>query len=92
MNDPLLVRRFEGFRDLLRDGQRLIERNRPTRDAIGQRLASHQFEDECARLTGFFEAVDLGDVRMIERRQDLRFAVQSRETIRIAREDLRKNF
>jgi hypothetical protein len=28
VNDPLFVRRFQGFRDLLRDGQGFIDRNR----------------------------------------------------------------
>ena len=34
MDDALLVRRFERLRDLLRDRQRLVERNRAPRDAL----------------------------------------------------------
>ena len=36
MDDALLVRRFERFGDLLRDRQRLVERDRPARDAVRQ--------------------------------------------------------
>ena len=34
MNDPLLVRGFEGFGDLPGDGQRFIERDRAAGDAL----------------------------------------------------------
>jgi len=34
MNDPLLVRGFEGFGDLARDRERFVERNRTTRDSL----------------------------------------------------------
>ena len=40
MDDPLLVRRFERFRDLPRDRQRLIDRDRSMRDAVGERRPS----------------------------------------------------
>ena len=39
VNDALLVRRFERLGDLLRDRQRLVDRNRPLCDSIGQRRA-----------------------------------------------------
>ena len=34
VNDSLLVRRFEGLRDLVRDPQRVIGRDRAARDAF----------------------------------------------------------
>jgi hypothetical protein len=34
VNDPLLVCGFQAVRDLLRDRQRLVERNRAARDAL----------------------------------------------------------
>ena len=36
VDDPLLVRRFERLRDLLRDRQRLVERDRAARDPLRQ--------------------------------------------------------
>ena len=39
----------------------------------------------------FFEAVDARDVRMIQRREDLRFALEAREAIGIVRERVRQD-
>ena len=88
MNDPLLVGRFERLRDLLRDRQRLVERNRPACDAIGQRRPFDQFHDERAGAATLFEPVDGGDVRMVQRGEGLGFALEARETFGIGREGL----
>ncbi len=72
MDDPLLVRGFERLGDLLRDGQRFIERDRAARDALRQIVALDEFHHERGDACAFLEAVDRGDVRMIERRERLR--------------------
>ena len=46
MDDPLLVRGFERLRDLLRDRQRLVERDRAPRDPLRQVLALDEFHHE----------------------------------------------
>ena len=46
MNDAELVGGFERLGDLSRDRQRLVERNRTLRDAIGERRALDQLEDQ----------------------------------------------
>ena len=75
MNDALLVRRFKRLRDLLRNRERLIEGECAARDPLREILAFHELhDDECRRhsrlacLTGpaLFQAVDRGDVGMIE--------------------------
>ena len=86
MDDPLLVRRFERLGNLLRDRQRLVERDRAARDPLRQILALDQFHDERAHAAGFLEAVDVRDVRMVQRRERLRFAREPREPIGIVRE------
>ena len=48
VDDALLVRRFERLGDLLRDRQRLVERNRATRDALRQIVALDEFHHERA--------------------------------------------
>ena len=48
MNDALLVRGFQGLRDLLRDGQRFIERDRAARDPLRQIVAFDEFHHERA--------------------------------------------
>ena len=46
MDDPLLVRGFERLGDLLRDRQRLVERDRAARDPLRQILALDEFHHE----------------------------------------------
>ena len=48
MNDPLLVRRFERLGDLLRDRQRLVERDRAARDPLREVLALDELHHERA--------------------------------------------
>jgi hypothetical protein len=48
MDDALLVRRFERVSDLLRDGQRLGDRDRPARHALCEVLALDEFHHKCA--------------------------------------------
>ena len=91
VDDPLLVCGFEGFRDLPRDRQRIVDGNRPLRDAIGERGPLDQLQHERLDAVRFFKAVDRGDVRMVERREHLRLALEAREPIGIAREELGKD-
>lgn len=58
MNDSLLVCRFQSLGDLFCYGQRLIERNRSTRDSIGERFAFYRLHGECAAAASLFETVD----------------------------------
>ncbi len=51
-----------------------------------QRLAGYELEDEEARSTGVLEAVDRGDVRMVERGESPRLALQPREPVGVRRE------
>jgi hypothetical protein len=92
MNDALLMRGFKCLGDLSCDRQRLIDRNRTARDAAGKRLAFDQFHYECWRVSCVFNVEDGGDVWMIERREDLRFALKPREAIRIVRQRGREDF
>ena len=66
MDDSLLVRRFKRLRDLLRDRQRFVERNRSTRDALREILAFDEFHHEGLHAVGIFQPVDGRDVRMIQ--------------------------
>ena len=47
MNDPLLVRGFERFRNLLRDRQRLVEGNGLFREPICERRSLDKLHHEC---------------------------------------------
>ena len=80
MNDAFVVRGFESFGDLAGDAQCFFERERSF-----ERLARHQFHHQRAAGVGFFDAVDLRDVRMIQGRQNFRFALEAGETLRGSR-------
>src|SRR5687768_12228868 len=81
MDDTLLVRSLERLRDLARDRDRLVLRDRPLRDAIGQRRSFDQLEDEDWLAIELLETVDRRDVGMAERGDDLRFTREAREAI-----------
>ena len=64
----------------------------PFADALGQRLAGNQFHDQVMHAAGLFEAVDRGDVGMIQRRQHVRFALKAGQAFGIMRKRCGKNF
>ena len=63
MDDPLVVRGFQRFRDLRNDTQRLLNREATTAETIGQRLACHKFHDQVVGT----DVVDGADIGMVER-------------------------
>ena len=92
MDDPLLVRRFERLGDLLRDGQRLAERDRARAMRCDKVLALDEFHHDRTHAATFFEAVDVRDVRVIECRERLRFACEPREPVGVAGERIGQDF
>ena len=64
-----------------RDRPDVGQRQRPLRDPIGERRPWHELEHERVHGTAVFEAVDMTDVRMIERREHLRFTPETGEVV-----------
>ena len=60
----------------LGDGQGFIDRDRPLRDAVGERGAVDQFEHERPRAALFLDAVDLGNAGVVQPGEDLGFALE----------------
>ncbi len=58
----------------------------PLRDAAATVVALDELHDERGHAADLFEAVDGGDVRMIQCREDLRFPLEAREPFGVARE------
>ncbi len=76
MDDPALVRRLKRLRDLLEDRQRVVRQHRPAGNPFGQRLARYELHLEERRVADFLEAVQRGDVGMIERGEHPRLALE----------------
>ena len=66
MNDPLLVRRLERLGNLPGDRQRIVDRDRATRDTLRQVLALDKLHHERANAATLLEPIDLRDVRMVQ--------------------------
>ena len=82
------VRRFERFRDLAGDRQRLFDGQRTLEKTISERGALNKFQNERLDTVRFFDSMNRRDVRMIERRQLLCFAFEACAALRILREAL----
>src|SRR5262249_35276463 len=68
----------------------LLERQRSASEERVERFAGNELEDEEALAAVLFDPVDRGDVRMIQRRQESRLALESRQRIRILRQRRRQ--
>ena len=67
VDDPLLVRRLERLGDLLRVGERFFEGERAGSEVLREVFALDELHDEKVAPGNFFEGVDGGDSRMIQR-------------------------
>ena len=76
MDDAVLVRGLERLGDLARDRERLGERQRPARDARREVVALDELHHERADAARLLDAVDGGDVRVIERGEQLGLALK----------------
>ena len=83
VDDALLVRRFERLRDLARDRECLLNRQRTPGQTLGERRAFDELEHEAADAVGLLQSVDRANVRMVQRRQYPRLAFETREPLRV---------
>jgi hypothetical protein len=88
MHNPLLVRRFDRLGDLLRDRQRVIDRNSSLRDALCQRRPLDELHDEGRCAVALLQTVNGGDVRMTEPGEQFGFALETHQPLAIGRHGL----
>ena len=91
MDDAPLVCRVERVSDLAGDGQRFMERKaaaaieRRLREAVGERRTLDQLQHQAAQPLPFFDAVNRRDIRMVDRREELRLAFEPSQPLAVAR-------
>src|SRR6476646_10206336 len=91
MDDALVVSGFQALSDLAGDGQRFVERDGAASQTLGQVLAVDILEYQGYRVIRLFEAVDSGDVRMVERGKNLRFAPEAGHSFGVLRNGCRQD-
>jgi hypothetical protein len=70
-------------RDLFSNGQCLEDRNRSLSDAIRERWPLDELHHQRRDVATLFDAVDLRDVRVVQRRQHFGLTLKAREAIGI---------
>jgi len=68
--------------------QRLVERQRSPGETVCERFAFDVLEHQIALAARFFEPIDRGDVRVIQRGEQASLALEARETLGVACEVL----
>ncbi len=91
VHDALLVRRRETLRDLERDADRARDRERAADDAVPQRLALQELHHRVGDAVLAAVVVQREDVRMGQRGDGARLALEAGEGLRIARDALRQD-
>jgi len=91
VHDALFVCRFQGFSNLLGNWECFIDCNRPLRDTVCERWTFDELHDERLHTVRLLQTVDMRDVRVIQRRKDLRFPLESPESLGVRRESIRQH-
>ncbi len=92
MDNALLVRGFECFGYLPRDVERLIERDPGSAQGhLSERPAIDQLHYQRQHAAAFLDAVNLRDVRVVERREDVRLTLEACNAVSVAGERARQD-
>ena len=92
MNDALGVRGLDAIGYLPEDQHCLVPSERTTGDTLRQRLALDQLHDQELPALGFFEAVERGDVGVIQLCKKTRLSLEALRAFLVPRKFLGKNF
>jgi hypothetical protein len=90
VDHPGLVRHLEPLGDLTADLDRLVDGQRAAGQPRRQVLAGHELEREEADVPLLIDAVDAGDVGVVERRERLGLALEAPQPLLVVRELLRR--
>ena len=85
------MRGLQRLGNLLRDRQRLIQRDRPCDDPVGKRRAFNQLQDERLGVVTLLDAVDGGDAGVVQAGEHLRFPLEPGEPVGVSGEGVRQD-
>ncbi len=85
MRDARAMRRIQRARDFRRGPQQLGERQRSARETPLQRFSLNVFHDEEVAAVLVPDVVDRADMRMVERGDGTRFALEAKPVLWIVR-------
>ena len=85
MDDARVVRRFEPAGDLPADVERFANPKSTASQALSERLPRNELHDEKGMILVLLEAVQRGNVRMIERGEDAGLSFETSQSFGIAR-------
>ena len=88
MDDALLMGCFESLGDLLGDGASFVDGDRPLLDAVRQRRALDQFQNQRPDALSLLQPVDGADVGMVQRGEHLGLPLEARQPAGVLRERL----
>ena len=92
MDDALFVCGVERLRDLTRYLEGFGSRQRaPGLQPFGERLAFNQLQHERAKIAVVLDVIDGSNIRVVDRGEDARFALESLQSVGIGRESRRQN-
>ena len=83
MHDAIRMRKCDGVGNLPRDLQGFLDRQRPARDALRQCVAGHELEHQQQAARGIFDTVDGADARVVQGREEARFAIEPGQPLRV---------
>ena len=91
MDDALLMGRFEGFGNLLGDGEGFVDGDRALLDAVRQGWPFDEFEHQRPDALSLLQPVDAPDVGVVQRGEDLGFPLEAGQPVGVGRERLRQH-
>ena len=90
MDDARFVRRLQARRDAGGDRKSLVDRQRSGGEPFGERRPLDELHDEEARFSLILEAIDGGNIGVIESGQEPRLALEAEKPFRVLRNGIRK--
>ena len=83
VNDAPFMSGIQRIGDLTGERERSRHRKRAAHNPVRQCLSVHQFHHQGRHALGIFDAVDGGDMRVADRGEDARLALETLHTIRV---------